>query len=125
VLLASVSGDIGTAEAVAQAVDAGRRVPPMLFFQSNPNAVVGHLTARWDLTGPVVCTSPPRDALADAMDGAVALVQDGDAAAVLVIAAELGRSGGSDRGVAMLVGPQSWPPAVGESDRDDPSGGGR
>jgi hypothetical protein len=120
VLLASTTGDLATAAAVAAAVDAGRRVPPLLFYQSNPNAVVGHLTARWGLAGPVVCTSPAAGALADALQGAVLLVQDGDAAAVLVIVAELGRPGaGDDHGTAMLVGPSSWPPAATRQEGDD------
>jgi 3-oxoacyl-(acyl-carrier-protein) synthase len=126
VLLASVSGDIATAAAIAAAVDARRRVPPLLFFQSNPNAVVGHLTARWGLTGPVVCTSPPRDALADALRGAALLIEDGDAAAVLVIVAEQRPDhGAADHGAAMLVGPGSWPPPAGAPEPDDSSGGGR
>jgi hypothetical protein len=139
VLLASESGDIGTAVAVAQAVDAGRRVPPLLFFQSNPNAVVGHLTARWELAGPVVCISPggfrgvappgqhspAGGALDDAIQGAVLLIQDGDADAVLVIVAEQGRPGAKpDHGVAMLVGPTSWPPAAGSAEPDDSTSGG-
>jgi beta-ketoacyl synthase-like protein len=119
VLLASVSGDIATAAAVAQAAGAGRRVPPMLFYQSSPNAVVGYVSARWGLAGPVVCTSPAGDATADAISGAASLIADGDAAAVLVIVAEQAPPGGGaaghaaahDHGLAMLIGPRSWPPA--------------
>jgi hypothetical protein len=100
----------------------------MLFYQSNPNAVVGYLTARWGLAGPVVCTSPPRDALGDALRAARLLIQDGDAAAILVIVAEQGRpappggtqlAAGQDHGAAMLIGPGSWPPAR----SPDPAGG--
>jgi hypothetical protein len=110
VLLASGSGDIATAAAIAQAVDGGLRVPPLLFFQSNPNAVVGHVTARWGLAGPVICTMPEGDALADAHRGALLLLEDGDADAVLVILAEQARAaGGRDHGIAQLVGPSSWP----------------
>ncbi len=114
VLLASTSGDLATAAAVAGAVDAGRRVPPLLFYQSNPNAIVGHLTARWGLAGPVVCTSPAAAALPDALRGAARLIEDGDAAAVLVIVAEQEQPrGGQDRGTALLLGPRSWPPPAG------------
>ncbi len=120
VLLASTSGDLATAAAVAGAVDAGRRVPPLLFYQSNPNAIVGYLTARWGLAGPVVCTSPAADALGDALRLAVLLIGDGDADAVLVIVAEQGTPGaGSDRGTAMLVGPKSWPPAPTRQEGDE------
>jgi hypothetical protein len=107
-LLASRSGDRATARAIAEAADAGRRVPPLLFFQSNPNAVLGHIAARWRLTGPVVSISPlqhgaegiPPEALAEADR----LLQDGDADEVLVIAAEQGYGPGRrDRAEAVLV----------------------
>jgi Beta-ketoacyl synthase, N-terminal domain len=96
VLLASTSGDLATSAAVAAAVDAGRRVPPLLFYQSNPNAVVGYIAARWGLAGPVVCTMPPADALADAHRNALLLLADGDADAVLIIVAEQAAAGRGD-----------------------------
>jgi len=118
VVLASVRGDTTTATAVADALATGRRVPPLLFFQSNPNAVVGHIAARWGLAGPVVCTSPAGDALADGLAVAGLLLADGAATEVLVITADLaadapdagGTSPGTDAGdrdaaVAVLVGP--------------------
>jgi hypothetical protein len=113
VLLASSTGDIATSAAVAGAVDAGRRVPPLLFFQSNPNAVAGYVAARWGLAGPVVCTMPAGDALADAHRSALLLLADGDADAVLLILAEQAPTAdGGDHGLAQLVGPGSWPPGA-------------
>lgn len=104
VVLASVRGDVTTTEAVHEALAAGRRVPPLLFFQSNPNAVVGHVTARWGLHGPVVCTSPVGDPLADGLAVAELLIADGAATEVLVIAAELaGNENERDHAVAVLV----------------------
>jgi 3-oxoacyl-(acyl-carrier-protein) synthase len=106
VVLASVRGDTATADAVAAALAAGRRVPPLLFFQSNPNAVVGHVSARWGLAGPVACTSPAGDPLADGLAVAALLIEDGAADQVLVIAADLARhENESDHAVAVLVGP--------------------
>ncbi len=113
IVLASVRGDTGTATAVADAVRTGRRVPPLLFFQSNPNAVVGHVAARWGLAGPVVCISPSVDAPADALTDALAdglaaadlVITDGDATAALVIVADQADAdGAADRAVAVLVG---------------------
>lgn len=125
ILLASAGGDRATARALAQAVESGGRVPPLLFFQSNPNAVLGHVTARWGLAGPVVCVSPvfpaspvipaspvfqespvfgvssgsAAEALEEAMTVAAALIGDGDADEVLVVAAEQGMEpGGSGAG---------------------------
>ncbi len=117
VVLASATGDLVTAAAVASAVQAGKRVPPLLFYQSNPNAVVGYIAARWGLSGPVVCTIPGRQlsgcvdagsrALAEARASASVLIDDGDADAALVIAANAYLSGAAD-GVAELIGPASW-----------------
>lgn len=103
IVLASTTGDIATAEAIASAVDQGRAVPPLLFYQSNPNAVAGHIAARWGLTGPVVCTIAARDGLTDAMDCAALLIEGAEADTVLVVLADQGGPEG-DRGVAMLVG---------------------
>ena len=40
---------------VAGVVDGGGRPGPLMFFQAVPNAVAGHVAARWGLDGPVVC----------------------------------------------------------------------
>ncbi len=110
-LLSSVGGDRATAQAIADAVQNGRRVPPLLFFQSNPNAVLGHIAARSRLTGPVVCISPPPQDINGIPTAALAearwLLRDGDADEVLLIAAEQGAApGGRDRAEAVLLGRQ-------------------
>jgi hypothetical protein len=107
IVLTSGTGDLATAAAVADAVQAGRRVPPLLFFQSNPNAVAGYIAARWGLAGPVVCTMPTGDVLADAIESAGLLIESGDAAAALVIVANA-HLDGRVLGSAMLIGPSSW-----------------
>lgn len=110
VVLASAAGDVTTAHAIAEAARTGVRVAPLLFFQSNPNAVVGHVAARWGLGGPVVCTSPAGDPLADGLAVAQLLIDDGDAGDVLVIAAEVATvDGARDQAVAVLVGRQETP----------------
>jgi Beta-ketoacyl synthase, N-terminal domain len=111
IVLASMTGDVATAVAVAQAVDQGRPVPPLLFYQSNPNAVAGYVAARWGLAGPVACTIPASDGLTDALEIATLLIEGGDAAAALIILADQRRQDG-DTGTALLVGPASWPPAA-------------
>ncbi len=111
VVLLSVAGDDVTTAEVAAAVDGGVRLTPMLFFQSVPNAAVGHVAATWGLAGPVVCLSPPGDpaagpsSLADtALDYAAELIGDGDADHVLVLVVEQAEaSGDRDRAAAMLV----------------------
>jgi 3-oxoacyl-(acyl-carrier-protein) synthase len=111
IVVASTTGDIATAAAIARAVDAGRRVPPLLFYQSNPNAVAGYVAARWNLAGPVVCTVPAGCGIADALDSACLLIEDGDADAALVILADTRPPDGA-AGTALLVGPPSWAAAI-------------
>ncbi|MFJ8622477.1 hypothetical protein ACIRD3_06480 [Kitasatospora sp. NPDC093550] len=105
-LLASASGDLVTARAIEQSAEPGRRTGPLLFFQSNPNAVLGHIAAHWGLTGPVVAICPARPAApgrvpADAYELAALLLADGDADRVLVIAAEQTPDG--DHATAVLL----------------------
>jgi hypothetical protein len=119
IVIATATGDLTTAAAVANAVRAGRRVPPLLFYQSNPNAVAGYVAARWGLAGPVVCTMPgsgvghgtPGDAtsraLAEGRATAEVLIEDGDAEAALVVAANAYLDGAVD-GTAELIGPAAW-----------------
>ncbi|MEZ0093520.1 hypothetical protein [Streptacidiphilus sp. EB129] len=107
VVLVSVGGDVGTADATAAAVDAGRSVPPLLFFQSVPNSVVGHVASRWGLAGPVLCVSPVGDPQDDGRELAQLLVEDGEADEVLVILAEQARGpGGRSHATAVLA--RSW-----------------
>jgi 3-oxoacyl-(acyl-carrier-protein) synthase len=105
-VLVSDSGDVTTAVEVARAVDAGRRVGPLLFFQAVPNAVAGYVAARWALTGPVVCLSSTGDGL----DIAALLIDDGDADEVLVVLADQATADDEgDSAAAVLVGPHPEP----------------
>ncbi|MCH0559335.1 hypothetical protein [Streptomyces sp. MUM 16J] len=89
VVLVSVTGDLDTDRVVAEALDTGRRVPPLLFFQSNPNAVLGHIAARWKLRGPVISLGAGHGAPSAT---AAALLDDGEAELVLLLTAEPGVS---------------------------------
>jgi 3-oxoacyl-(acyl-carrier-protein) synthase len=93
IVLVSTSGDAESAEHVAQAVDTGARVGPLLFFQSVPNSVAGHVATRWGLGGPVLCISPTGDPRADGLAQARLLIDDGDADEVLVVLVEQDRDG--------------------------------
>lgn len=81
VVIVSSLGDLAGARHVAQAVDAGARVGPLLFFQCVPNAVAGHVAARSGLAGPVICLGGEQSAL----DAAALLIEDADADEVLLI----------------------------------------
>ena len=100
IVMVTALGDVTSAARVAAAVDAGQRVPPLLFFQSVPNAVAGYLAARWQLTGPVVCVSGTRAGL----NVAALLIDDADADEALVVRVDLAvTEGGQDRAAAILV----------------------
>ena len=100
IVMVTALGDTTSAASVAAAVDAGKRVSPLLFFQSVPNAVAGYLAAGWDLTGPVVCVS----GMSAGLGIAALLIDDADADEALVIRIDLAVAGdGLDRGAALLV----------------------
>jgi hypothetical protein len=87
-IVVSASGDTASARHVARAVDSGSRVGPLMFFQSVPNSIAGHVAARWGLGGPVVCLCPVGDPMAEGLAQAALLIQDGDATAALVVLVE-------------------------------------
>jgi 3-oxoacyl-(acyl-carrier-protein) synthase len=88
VVLVTASGDAQSAAHVANAVDTGARVGPLLFFQSVPNSVAGHVATRWGLGGPVLCLCPTGDPRADGLAQARLLIDDGDADEALVVLVE-------------------------------------
>ena len=103
IVMVTALGDVTSAVRVAAAVDAGKRVSPLLFYQSVPNAVAGYLAVRWQLTGPVVCVSGTRAG----MDVAALLIEDADADEVLVVRVDVAVTEG-DRDCAaavLLTGP--------------------
>ncbi|MEV8512144.1 hypothetical protein [Dactylosporangium sp. NPDC051484] len=97
IVLVSDLGDVESAAHVARAVDTGARVGPLFFFQSVPNAVLGHVAARHALTGPVACVC---DA-ASGLDVTRGLLADGDAGRVLLI--ELDHDETGETAAAVLV----------------------
>ena len=100
IVIVTTLGDVTSATRVAAAVDAGRRVPPLQFFQSVPNSIAGYLAARWNLTGPVVCVTGTTVGL----DVAAQLIDDADADEVLVVRVDLKVTDGDrDRAAAVLV----------------------
>jgi len=106
VLLVTAGNDAVSADHVRDRVAAGRRLGPLLFFQIAPNSVVGQLTARWGLAGPVVALSPVGDPLADGLAEAELLLEDGDAEQVLLILVEQADSAvpdSIDRAHALLL----------------------
>ncbi|MFI2749731.1 beta-ketoacyl synthase N-terminal-like domain-containing protein [Kitasatospora sp. NPDC018623] len=131
-LLASASGDLDTARAIERSAEPGQRTGPLLFFQSNPNAVLGHIAARWGLTGPIMAICPaeaaPGGVPDDAFELAALLLRDGDADRVLAVAAEQTPDGGRAAAV-LLAGPAPDPdrpeadqPEADQPERTEPAG---
>jgi hypothetical protein len=98
ILITTARGDRESASHVARTVAAGGLLGPLLFFQSVPNAVAGHIAARWKLTGPVVCLADP----ASALETAALLIEDGDADEALLVRVEQ-TPGGADQAHAVLL----------------------
>lgn len=99
-VIVTALGDVTSATRVAAAVDAGTRVPPLLFFQSVPNSVAGYVAARWHLTGPVACVTGTAAGLAVA----AIQIQDADADEVLVVRVDVAVTDGDrDRAAAVVV----------------------
>lgn len=109
IVLGTRGGDLETHTATAVAVDAGKSAAPLLFFQSVPNAVVGYVAKRWELTGPVICFSPDDatgDPLGEALDVTRSLVAGADVDEALVLLVEqAGPDGGPGSARALLVRP--------------------
>jgi len=104
IVLVTASGDAQSAAHVARAVDTGARVGPLLFFQSVPNSVAGHVATRWGLRGPVLCVGPAGEPRAEGLAQARLLIDDGDADEVLVICVEqTGPAGDGIEGSAFLA----------------------
>jgi hypothetical protein len=115
-ILASVGGDVAIARAIAQAVDTGGRMSPLLFFQSVANAVLGHIATLWGIGGPLLCTSPVTDPEEDALALAADVLADGDADTVLVVLAEQACTAEeNDRSHALLVRLPAGEPKTGPS----------
>ncbi|WP_228562925.1 hypothetical protein [Catenulispora rubra] len=110
VLITTARGDRESAAHVARTVADAGLLGPLLFFQSVPNAVAGHIATRWHLTGPVVCLADP----ASALETAALLIEDGDADEVLLVRIEQGdhEQGDHDQAHAVLLRPASPAPAA-------------
>ncbi|MEU6077684.1 beta-ketoacyl synthase chain length factor [Micromonospora sp. NPDC047074] len=88
VVLVSAAGDVASAAHVRATVAAGGRPGPLFFFQSVPNSVAGHVAARWELGGPVLCLAPTGDPRAEGAAEVDLLLHDGDADRALLVLIE-------------------------------------
>ncbi|NUS13164.1 MAG: hypothetical protein HOY69_17480 [Streptomyces sp.] len=99
VVVVSALGDLSGAVRVAEAVDGGGGLSPLMFFQAVPNAVAGHVAARWGLAGPVVSVADG----AAGVEVAALLVEDGDADEVLLIRVDQAATAGARDGAEAVL----------------------
>ncbi|WP_305783544.1 beta-ketoacyl synthase chain length factor [Symbioplanes lichenis] len=90
VVLASVLGDTTTADRASVAVAAGRRPQPLLFYQSVPTSVLGHVSAAYGITGPMVCVSGTSGLYADAVETADLMLAEPEVSRVLLVYVDIG-----------------------------------
>ncbi|MEU9003417.1 hypothetical protein [Streptomyces sp. NPDC048551] len=89
IVLVTTFGDTVTADAVTTALAEGRTPSPVLFFQSVPTSVLGHITRVFKITGPMVCLSELPGAEGHAEAAACLLLASGTTERVLLIEVEL------------------------------------
>ena len=77
VVLASVLGDLTSADQASQSVAAGEVPVPMLFYQSVPVSVLGRLSIEFPLSGPLVCLSGGPELAESAAECAESMLADG------------------------------------------------
>ncbi|WP_433616666.1 hypothetical protein ACQP2P_15440 [Dactylosporangium sp. CA-139114] len=85
VVLSTVLGDTTTADRASAAVGARRRPQPVLFYQSVPTSVLGHVSTRYGITGPMLCVSGTSDLFEDAMESGELLLLEPDVTQILFI----------------------------------------
>ncbi|WP_327031019.1 hypothetical protein OG989_16550 [Micromonospora sp. NBC_01740] len=88
-LLVGTFGDAVTADTASTRLLAGLVHNPLLFYQSVPTSVLGHLAREYGITGEISCLSVDRDVCAPALAAAELILHDGDMRQVLVIGVEL------------------------------------
>ncbi|MGI8665123.1 MAG: hypothetical protein ACR2N4_03705 [Jatrophihabitans sp.] len=91
IVLASVLGDTASADKASASVAEGLTPQPLLFYQSIPVAIVGHLSIEFPLTGPLVCLSGGPELGGSALETAQLMIADGQVELVLLSYVEAGQ----------------------------------
>ncbi|HST49296.1 hypothetical protein [Jatrophihabitans sp.] len=91
IVLASVLGDLTSADQASRSVAAGEVPVPMLFYQSVPVSVLGRLSIEFPLSGPLICLSGGPELCESALECAESMLADDGLEAVLVGYTEAGQ----------------------------------
>ncbi|HKS46148.1 MAG TPA: beta-ketoacyl synthase N-terminal-like domain-containing protein [Amycolatopsis sp.] len=89
VVLASMMGDATTLDLGSRRLAAGQAHNPLLFMQSTANAVLGHISREFGITGPLLSLSTLDDLAGELFATARVLLEDGELDRVLLIGVEL------------------------------------
>ena len=88
-VLVTSFGDTETADAASRRLAAGRPASPLLFYQSIPNSILGHLGREFGMTGPITCVSAGSRLLSEGLTLAESLLDEGAAGDVLLVGVDL------------------------------------
>lgn len=89
IVLATMCGDTTTTDTATRRMVAGQVHSPLLFFQSVTTSVLGHLSRRYGITGPISCVSDCADLSSQALGLAEAVLDDDWLDQVLVVGVEV------------------------------------
>jgi 3-oxoacyl-(acyl-carrier-protein) synthase len=89
ILLVTTFGDSTTTDTASRRQLAGQVHNPLLFYQSVPTSILGHVTREHRITGPICCISVLDSPISQALEMAAMMIADGDIEQVLLIAVEL------------------------------------
>jgi Beta-ketoacyl synthase, N-terminal domain len=88
-VLATAFGDVTTADVASRRLVGGQAHNPLLFYQSIPNSILGHLSKASHLTGPLCCLSAPAMLLTHALVTAELTLMEGAADRILIVGVDL------------------------------------
>lgn len=89
IVLATMCGDTTTTDTATRRMVAGQVHSPLLFFQSVTTSVLGHLSRRYGITGPISCVSDGADLSSEALRLAEVVLDDDWLDQVLVVGVEV------------------------------------
>jgi len=101
-VLATSFGDVTTTDVASRRMAEGRPHNPLLFYQSIPNSILGHLSKGTNFTGPLSCVSAADLLLTQALTVAELTLEEGSADQILLIGVDLAES---ERIAAIRGGP--------------------
>lgn len=85
IVLASVLGDLTSADQASRSVAVGEVPVPMLFYQSVPVSVLGRLSIEFPLFGPLICLAGGPELAESALECAESMLAEGPGAPAAVL----------------------------------------